>query len=251
MKPISLFLMLLLPAVSVTVPAFAQGNLSKKNKIFITGGVYDSETREPLTNARFTIHKSENYATFSNGKFSLFGNPGDTISYRYLGYKEMRVVIPDTLKQLEYLLGVFMPKDTFLIPEVVIFPRVDSYPSIISRVQVSDRMINQARQNVNKAAVEGLTRPVKEFDAAMNTKKTLRELEMNAQNKGLLVTPENSAGLSTNGYRTHYLQFGSPILRKKKVTNAPANQHEIDLIMATRSVTGTDSVPISSKRKGK
>ena len=173
MKPNKILLSILLLALSVVTHGFGQVSSQKKTKIFITGGVYDSETKEPLSNARFTIHKSENYSTQSNGKFSLFGHPGDTISYRYLGYKEMHVIIPDTLKEMEYLMGIFMPKDTFLIPEIVIFPRIEVYPSIVKTVKMDEQMINQAQRNVNKAAIQGLKQPVKHYDAEMNAKKNV------------------------------------------------------------------------------
>ena len=241
MKPKVVFLTLILISTMVFMTASGQVNAQKKIKIFITGAVYDNETKEPLTNAHFTIHKSEHYSTLSNGKFSLFGNPGDTISYRYLGYKEMRVVIPDTLKSFEYLMGVFMPKDTILIPEVVIFPRIDTYPSIITKVSDDPQMVNQAQKNVDKATLQGLTQPVKNYDAEMNAKKTLRGYEMKAQYKGLLVTPENSFGFTTGNYRTNYLQFGSPLVRKKKITNEMINQSEIDLILASHEIMRIDT----------
>ena len=241
MKLKLIILTILLLTLSAITPISGQVNTLKRSKIFITGAVYDSETKEPLTNAHFTIHKSENYSTFSNGKFSLFGNPGDTISYRYLGYKEMKVIIPDTLKQLEYLMGVFMPKDTILIPEIVIFPRVDSYPSIVKEVKISEQMINQAQKNVDKATEQGLTQPVKKYDADMNARKTLRGYEMHAQNKGLLVSPENSVGISTSNYHTHYLQFGTPMIRAKRTSNELVNQNEIDLILANHEITKIDT----------
>jgi hypothetical protein len=241
MQPKVVFLSLILISSTVFMPASGQVNAQKKIKIFITGAVYDNETKEPLTNAHFTIHKSENYSTLSNGRFSLFGNPGDTIAYRYLGYKEMKVVIPDTLKSLEYLMGVFMPKDTILIPEVVIFPRIDTYPSIITKVSDDPRMVNQAQKNVDKATLQGLTQQVKNYDAEMNAKKTLRGYEMKAQYKGLLFTPENSVSLSTGNYRTNYLQFGSPLVRKKKITNEMINQSEIDLILASYEIMRSDT----------
>ncbi len=246
MKTIKFFLML---AVSFSMAISAAGQIKSpvRSKIFITGAVYDSETKEPLNNARFTLHRSENFSTQSNGKFSLYGQPGDTISYRYLGYKEMHVIIPDTLKQMEYLMGVFMPKDTILIPEIVIFPRIEIYPSMVKEVPVDAKMINQAQKNVNKAAVQGLTRPVKKYDADMNTRKTLREYQMEAQNKGLMVTPENSVGLSTNSYQTHYLQFGSKLVKSRKITNEMVRQSEIDLILANHRIAKSDTAKVQPK----
>ena len=239
LQPILLILVFLIPAITIQVSG--QESSSKKLRIFITGAVYDSETKEPLSNAHFILHKAENFSTNSNGKFTLFGHPGDTISYRYTGYKEVRVVIPDTLKALEYLMGVFMPKDTIQIPEIVIFPRIAVYPSMITEVKVNEEMINQAQKNVNKAVLQGLTQPVTKYDAEMSAKKTLRGYEMKAQYKGLLVTPENGVGISTGNVITNYLQFGSPIIRKNKVTNEMATRSEIDMIFAHHEVMKPDT----------
>ena len=241
MKLKSIILCMILFSSTMIISVSGQENSPKKIKIFITGAVYDSETKEPLSDTHFSIHKSENYATHSNGKFSFFGTPGDTISYRYIGYKEMKVIIPDTLKEMEYLMGVFMPKDTILIPEIVIFPRIDSYPSIVTAVKVSEEMINQAQKNVNKATIQGLTQPVKNYNAEMNAKNTFRGYETKAQYKGLLVSPENSVGFSTSNYRTHYLQFGSPIVRAKKMANELVNQNEIELILANHEIMKIDT----------
>jgi hypothetical protein len=249
MKTRYFFLVVLMLTMTYALSVNAQVNKAIKNKIFITGAVYDSETKEPLSNAQFNIRKSEIFTTFSKGKFSLYGNPGDTISYRYLGYKEMKVVIPDTLKQLEYLMGVFMPKDTILIPEIVIFPRIESYPSIVTDVKDNAEMINQAQINVNKATVQGLTTNVGAYNADMNAKMTLRNYEMKAQHNGLLVTPENSVGISNTSYQTHYLQFGSPLVRPGKMSNEMVNQNEINLIIAIHDIMRIDTIQLKHGKR--
>ncbi len=238
--------MIILPLVLMSLVSVVFGQVSspKKNKIFITGAVYDSETKKPLTNAHFSIQKSDNYSAQTSGKFSLLGVPGDTISYNYLGYKELRVIIPDTLKEVEYLMGVFMPKDTFLIPEVVIFPRIENYSSVVSEVKVDERMINQAQKNVNKGVFQGLTQPAGKYDAEMNAKKTMRGYEMKAQYNGLLVTPENTVGMSTANYQTHYLQFGTPLVRAKKITFEMIRQNEIELLLVNYEIMKLDSIKI-------
>jgi len=239
MKPKMVLLLCLSMFLGSTV--FGQTDPPKREKIFITGAVYDSETKAPLTNARFGFRKAESFVTQANGRFSLFGLPGDTITYKYLGYKDMHIIIPDTLKSPEYLMGVFMPKDTILIPEIIIFSRTDVYPSVVTDVKMDDKMYNQAQKNVNKAVFQGLTQPVKNYDAEMNGKKTLRGYEMKAQNNGLLVTQENSVGVSTLNYQTQYLQFGMPAVRERKITNEMVRQIEIDMILANHEIKRIDS----------
>jgi hypothetical protein len=244
MRAISCLAVLFLLTLMAPCPGSAQDKQPAKSKIFITGAVYDSETKEPLPNARFFIHKNDPHTTFPKGGFSLYGNPGDTISWHYTGYKEMKVVIPDTLRQMEYLMGVFMPKDTFLIPEVVIFPREESYPSILTSVKDNEEMINRAQKNVDRATVQGLTRNVGTTDADMSAKSTLRAYEMKAQYKGLLVTPENSVGVSNTNYRTHYLQFGSRLVRSGKIENLAASQNEIKLLLTIHDIMKMDTTRV-------
>lgn len=241
MRPLACLTVLFLLSLTLGENATAQENKPAKNKIFITGAVYDSDTKEPLPDARFFIHKNELHTAMPKGRFSLYGNPGDTISWHYTGYKEMKIVIPDTLRQLEYLMGVFMPKDTVLIPEVVIFPRVESYPTILTDVKDNEEMINRAQKNVNNATIQGLTRNVGAMDADMSAKSALRAYEMKAQNKGLLVTPENSVGVSNTNYRTHYLQFGSRMASPGKMENQAASQNEIKLLLTVHEIMKLDT----------
>lgn len=248
MRTATCFLLPVMMSLVLTGPAFAQESNTAKNKIFVTGAVYDSETREPLSNTQFSIHRNEVHTTYPKGRFSLFGQPGDTISYRYTGYKEIKIVIPDTLRQLEYLMGVFMPKDTILMPEVVIFPRAESYPTILTDVKDNEEMINQAQKNVNDATKQGLTRNVGTNDADMSAKSALRAYEMKAQYKGLLVTPENSVGVSNFSYHTHYLQFGSRMVRPGKMENRAASQHEIKMLLTIHEIMKVDSARLPSRK---
>ena len=153
-------------------------------KLVITGSIFDSETREPLPNAYFSINEKPGYVANELGRFLIKGNPGDKITYSYLGYANFEVQIPDTLAAVEYLVGIFMTKDTIMIPEVVIFPRTTG-SSIVTQVNVDAQMLGNAQANVDKAVVQGLTQPVKEYDADMNAKRTMRVYQMRAQNKGL------------------------------------------------------------------
>jgi hypothetical protein len=201
------------------------------SKLLITGAVYDSESKEPLSNAYFSINKNPGYTANEMGRFLTKGNPGDTITYSYLGYADVKVLIPDTLAALEYLLGIFMTKDTIMIPEIIIFPRSYKYPSIITNVKVDQETINNAQANVDRAVVQSLTQPVKTYDADMNAKQTMRTYEMRAQYKGQLATPENSAGVSTNSYHTYHLIYGSPIISSKKAAEEMITQSEEEILI--------------------
>ncbi len=72
-------------------------------------GVYDQTIK------RGTI--ADNY-----GFFSIVVQPGDTISFRYYGFKPSAFIVPDTLTDNRYSIIHTMIKDTFEIDEVVIYP---------------------------------------------------------------------------------------------------------------------------------
>jgi len=64
----------------------------------------------------------------------------------------------------------------------------------------------------------------------------------------LLVTPENSVGVSTNSYQTHYLQFGSKLIKSKKITHELAHQNELELILATHQIAKRDTTKVKPKQ---
>ena len=222
-----IFLMLLL-ALAVSKGITAQNNPGEK--ILITGAIFDKETNEPLPNAYFSVNSQTGYVANELGRFLFKGNPGDKITYSHLGYTNFEIAIPDTLKSLEYLVGVFMTKDTIMIPEVVIFPRTTG-SSIITKPEVNQQMLDQAQANVDKAVIQGLTQPVKAYDAEMNARQTMRIYQMKAQNKGMLATTENSVGVSTQSYRNYNLLYGAPVVSARKVNGEIITQTETEILI--------------------
>lgn len=56
------------------------------------------------------------------GYFSLVVFPGDTLLFKYFGYKTSSFVVPDTLKENRYSIIHMLQEDTLEMPEVVIYP---------------------------------------------------------------------------------------------------------------------------------
>jgi len=203
----------------------------KKNvkSVFITGITYDSQTHEPLSNANFKVNNKIGFTTNETGRFSFFGSPRDTIEFTFMGYQPSKLIIPDSLKSEEYVMGVFMHQQAIKLAEIIILPRVATTSMIINPVKTDQQTMNIAQNNVDKAVVEGLTRSPKVYDADMNAKKTMRTNQMRAEYKGMLVTPENSVGLSTQNYRTYNIIYGSPIITphsdaREMITNSESAQ---------------------------
>jgi hypothetical protein len=212
--------------------------------IYITGITYDSKSLEPLSNANFSVNNKKWFSTNESGRFSFFGNPHDTLIFKYLGYQPSLIIIPDTLKSQEYVMGVFMQQKSVKLAEVIIMRRVAFSSFIINSVPSDEDAAIIAQHNVDKAVVEGLTKMPAAYDAEMNAKKTMRSNQIRMEYKGMLVTPENSAGISTQGYRTYRILYGMPITTRNKIAHEIINNAENEqLIRQYRIFTRPLSIP--------
>jgi len=92
----------------------------------ISGVILDAESLEPVP---FTsvILKDMGMGTVADntGYFTLIAHPGDTISFRSVGYQERVFIIPSQLKSKTYTLIELMIRDNILLEEVVVYPLPD------------------------------------------------------------------------------------------------------------------------------
>ena len=204
----------------------------KRSKpIFITGIAFDSKTLEPLSGTSFNINHKGRFSTNETGRFSFYGSPNDTILFTYLGYQPTTLVIPDTLKSDEYVMGVFMQEQPVKLAEVIILKRITPSSIIITKVQTDQRTMSIAQNNVDKAVVEGLTKAPKVYDAEMNARKTMRTNQMHSEYNGMLATPENTVGLSTQSYKTFNVIYGTPIISPNKISGQMISNSESSLLL--------------------
>jgi len=184
--------------------------------VFITGIAFDSQTMEPLSKANFSINHQHRLATNETGRFSFYGFPNDTVVFTYLGHQPTTVIVPDTLKSREYVMGIFMKEQSVKLAEVIILRRISSPSIMIKPVQMDQNTLNIAQSNVNKAVVEGLTRAPKDYNSDMDVRLTMLTNQIRSENKGMLVSPENSFGLSTQSYRIYRVIYGLPVIASGK-----------------------------------
>ena len=199
--------------------------------VFITGITYDSKTLEPLSNANFKVNNINSFVTNENGRFSFFGSPNDTIVFTFMGYQPTRLIIPDTLKSEEYVIGVFMHEQAIKLAEIIILPRMISTSIMIIPVKTDQKTMDIAQNHANDAVVKGLTQPIKVYDADMNAKKAMRTNQMRSEYKGMLVSPENSFGVSTQSYKTYNTIYGSPILTPHSVAREMVTNSESTILL--------------------
>jgi len=199
--------------------------------VFITGIAFDSQTKEPLSKANFTINHQSRLATNETGRFSFYGFPNDTVVFTYLGHQPTMLIVPDTLKSQEYVLGVFMKEQSVKLAEIIILRRINSPSIMIKPVQNDQNTLNIAQSNVNKAVVEGLTRAPKNYNADMNVRLTMLTNQIRNEYKGMLVSPENSFGLSTQGYKTYRVIYGLPVVASGKAAKELITSSECETLL--------------------
>ena len=234
MKSLNLMRLVLIAFILCNLGITTNGQIVPARKfksIFITGMAFDSKTKEPLSGAGFNINHKSDFATNETGRFSFYGFPKDTVVFTYLGYQPTMLIVPDTLKSEEYVMGVFMREQAVKLAEVIILRRVSPSSMIIIPVQEDQRTMNIAQNNVDKAVVEGLTRTPKVYDAAMNARSMMRTNQMRSEYKGMLATPENTVGLSTQSYRTFNVLYGSPIVSPGKISGEMISNNESYLLI--------------------
>lgn len=118
-------LITLLVLAGTILPAMAQTTDPDKNLVQFSGLILDGSTAELLPVPFATISVKEKgrgtYADF-NGFFSIVVEKGDVITFSSIGYRDVSFQIPDTLKENRYPIVQLMSRDTFNLPETVVFP---------------------------------------------------------------------------------------------------------------------------------
>ena len=155
-----------------------QGQSQDKGNVFVTGVVCDRDSIRPLPEAIFRLGK-EVRGVDKQGRFSLSVQVGDTLRFSHIGYVPMQVVIPDSLRENDFLLGVFMVRDTVLLSEVLILPRF-----FTGKYQPNAMLLN-ARNNFNQA-LHAASRPVEKMDQEMNRSMMLEDFARKVEMKGLV-----------------------------------------------------------------
>ena len=156
-------------------------------------------------------------------------------------------------------MGVFMKEQSVKLAEIIILRRINSSSIMIKPVQNDQNSMNIAQSNVNKAVVEGLTRAPKNYNADMNVRLTMLTNQIRNEYKGMLVTPENSFGLSTQSYKTFRVIYGLPVISSGKTAKELITSSESEILLqhfdAVRKAilqpeAPTDTIPNLKNNRG-
>jgi len=101
--------------------------------------------------------ESTRRGTFSSneGFFSLVGRKGETVVFSSIGFKDVNYLIPDTLTSERYSIIQIMTKDTFVLPETVIYPwpSREHFKLEFLAMDLTDQFNDQASQNLSEKAL--------------------------------------------------------------------------------------------------
>ncbi len=113
-----LFFILLL-SVSVKV---LEGQQSSGEAIQISGIIRD-EFKNPLPFSHIIVlNAGKGTIADRRGRFSFVVYPNDTLVFSSMGYERKQEIVPDDLDGVHYSVDIQLPRDTFEIKEVTVFP---------------------------------------------------------------------------------------------------------------------------------
>ena len=188
--------------------------LTASDSIVLSGVIMNTQTKQALADVHCRYGKTKGTVSDEEGCFRLKLQRGDSVLFTYVGFKPFTVVIPDTLYEHEYIIGVFMSPDTLLLSEALIIRRwQDSW---------RQNMINV--QNNMAGILKQAFAPVKNMDADMNQRMMVNEYARMVEMKGHV---EVGVGVGTQSLESYRLLRMRKRLNEKK---SWVNPDEIDLL---------------------
>ena len=197
------------------------------DSIFFTGAVMDQADLKGLPYAHFKVNKKRGGTTNEYGRFSFWVNSGDTIKYSFVGYHDVKVIVSDSLQQKDYLFGVFLAKDTIALQEVLILPRFGDFKEAFKNAKINTPEYVRAKNNVNSATYEALTKRPETMDAKANTDLLIKNHVSAIENKTMVPT-EMMAGVSTTRTLPELKRLKRK--RKMKITDAMVTDDEVKIL---------------------
>ncbi|MBG0861320.1 MAG: hypothetical protein IQL11_17615 [Bacteroidales bacterium] len=166
-------------------PVSGQVKDNSGTRVLFHGLVLDAETLTPLSGSRISVNRSLFSFSDNKGEFAFYVSRNDTMVFSRLGYKQVVLLVSDTLSGKEYITGIYMHSDTLLIGEVVIVPRLSSLRSEIlnARPEPNPEMEN-ARYNLEISAYQGRITQNKLGDPAANYEMLRQQQKVSAYEKG-------------------------------------------------------------------
>ena len=205
----------------------AKAQKYNQDSIFFTGAVMDQLDLKGLPYAHFWVNKKRGGIANEYGRFSFWVNSGDTIKYSFVGYHAVDIIVSDSLQQEDYLFGVFLAKDTIALQEVLILPRFGNLKEAFQNAKINTPEYVRAKNNVNSATYEALTKRPATMDAKANTDLLIKNHVSAIENKTMIPT-EMTAGVSTARTLPELKRLKRK--REMKISTAMASDKEIKIL---------------------
>jgi len=169
------------------------------DSVRFSGMIFDKDSLVALPFANYSF-KNKTYTANGNGEFYLWAKDGDVIKFSYMGYKDTYIQVRDSLHQRNYIVGVFLSKDTIQLSEVIVIPRYRQLmlDAMYMPLKVSPSYENATR-NVQQAKQQALSSSNfdKPMTAEQNQDMVIRENTMKTVYK-TQVPPDMIFGVNTS-----------------------------------------------------
>ena len=154
------------------------GQERERREVTVAGMVCDRDSLNPLPDAVWRLD-GKMAGVDEEGRFGMTVRVGDTIRFSHVGYAPVELVVADSLVKEDYLLGVFMSRDTVMLAEVLILPRF-----LELEVRLNP-LLQNAYRNLN-GAMWAAARPVDKMDREMNQRMQIEEFARRVEMKGMV-----------------------------------------------------------------
>ncbi len=200
------------------------------DSIRVTGVVFEIDSLTTLPYSRFNKEAGD-YASDEKGQFSFWAHQGEIVRFSHLGFKDTYVQINDSLDKKNYLLGVFLSRDTFQISEVIVMPR---YERLALEAKTMPLIVTpdmaHATNNVRASTRQALTQTPIRMDAEMNQEMVLQERTWSTIYKTQIL-PSQTIGVTSDNMAL--MRFFEPKNEQKLMETVPRalNRNELELIL--------------------
>jgi len=144
------------------------------------------------------------------------------VLWEYVGYKDTYIHVHDSLDRKNYLIAVFLSKDTIQLSEVIVIPR---YQQLLIEAKymplIVDPEFTLGNQNVKEATYQALTGAPQKMDAEQNQSMVIEQHILHTAYK-TQVPPDKMFGPSTEKHTT-FTMYISPY-KIKKIQKADENK---------------------------
>jgi len=157
----------------------ASAQSQKDSLIQFSGMILDggNENLYPIPYVNVAV-KNKARGTYSDytGFFSIVIEKTDTLIFSAVGYKQVEITVPDSLRETRYSLVQLMTQDTFNLPETVVFPwpSKEHFKLEFLALDVTQDLQERAMENLAQDVLAKVEKATK-YDGIENANYYLRE----------------------------------------------------------------------------